>query len=70
VTRSAGWALERWTEVVLDSDVHLLIANLEPDSATCSKRCRLFDLPQAQDFAEEVARLVFATRRGAQPNVV
>src|SRR5262245_62355199 len=55
---------------LLDSDVELLAAEGKPDAAAAVERLRLRQLPQAEELAEEAARLRLAARRGRNLDVV
>jgi hypothetical protein len=63
--------LARGRERFLDADVQLAISReREPDSAAGPQRLRLLELLEAEQVAEEPARLSFAARRRRELDVV
>ena len=62
--------LARGSEAVLDADVQLLGADLEPDAAARPERLRLLQLLEPEQAAEEAARRLLAAGRRGELNVV
>ena len=57
-------------ELLLDADVQLLHPDLEPDAAAGAQRLRLLDFLEAEQPAEEAARLGLAAGRRGQLDVI
>src|SRR3569623_1899621 len=57
-------------EVVLDTQVHLTLADIEPETAASGESRGLLDFTPAQQVAVETAAERFAARRDGQLNVV
>jgi hypothetical protein len=63
--------LPRGGEVVFDADVELAsAADCKPGAATWAQRLGLLELLQAEQIAEEAARLRLAARRRGELDVV
>ena len=57
-------------ELLLDADVQLLRSDPEPDAAAGAQRLGLLDLLEAEQPAEEAARLGLAAGRRGQLDVI
>ncbi len=62
--------LARGTEVGVDADVELLVADGEPHAAAAGKRGGLGDLGEAEQLAEEPPRVGLASGRRGDLNVI
>lgn len=68
-TLKAGWAFFG-VEILLDSDVHLLRAALEPAASASAQLGGLFRLRQAQQLAVKFSRRGLAAGRGGKLHVI
>jgi hypothetical protein len=66
----SGVRLFRGTKITFHADVDLLVATLEPATASGAERSRLVDFTQAQKRAVEFASSGFAALRSGQLDVV